>query len=232
MACILRADPSSSERRSMATSELERVLSLPAALAQLNPDMAKLKGCPAKEIAKLERAHGLPLPDWYRAYLESMGRSVGIVRYYQEADLQPKTVLKMLERVKWRSPRYLLIGLAAADSEFDVYVDRGEDGRGTTIVSFEYPLALEPPEPVLPLATGFSTYIFLALAVRVRNEMPANGVLSAGTRSPGLFPALRRQLGAYGAREHPLSGDWDKVFIGPRLIASGRELANEQSLSV
>jgi hypothetical protein len=224
---------SSPNPASSAARELARVSSLPAALSTLDPALQdQLAGCPTKEIDELERLHGFALPAWYRAYLQALGRTVGVIRHYQDIDLSTKALRKWLARNKWRSSRYLLIGLSANESDFDAYVDLGEDGEGVAVVAFEYPGGVALPTQILPLASHFSTYIFAAQSLRVLSEMPASGRLAAGMRPAGLLPKLGRQLAGCGAETHPLSGAWDKIFIGPRVLACGAELGDKQALSV
>ncbi len=192
----------------------------------------ELEGCPDKEIAKLEAAHGTSLPQWYRLYLETMGRSVGVVRYFGDVDLHPKTLLKWMKRFKWQSSRYLIVGIAQWDSECHTFVDLGEDGQGVDVVSFEYPPGPSDADDVFAVATRFSTFIFSVLALRTLTQMPAVGSLGARNLETGKLPALGRVLRRSGLEEHPLSGTWDKLFVGPRCIVHGYETGGEDSLSV
>ena len=222
---------SSTDKPSPADAELERIRALPEALIELIPNFEP-RGVPAKLIDKLERAQGSSLPDGYRLYLETLGANLGQIRYYGDTDLRPKTLIKWLQRVEWRSPRYLQIGLAEAGSEHHVFVDRGEDGQGVGVVAFESPPYEDEIDPILPVASCFSTYVLLVLATRAIGDMPASGTLGARGSETGKLPRLRSQLRRAGAEEHPLSGAWDKLFVGPRVLAHGCEIGDHKSLSV
>ncbi len=191
----------------------------------------QLEGVPAKQIAKPEHQQGVQLPEWYRTYLETIGGGFSVVRYYQDIDLRPKALHKWLARNKWRSHRYLLVGLSANGGDFDLYADLGDDGHGISLVSFQYPGSEPEPSLILPMATQFSTYLMAATAVRVISSMPSSGRAGAGAHPTKLLPALRRRLACYGAEEHPLSGAWDKIFVGPRVVAVASERP-DKSLSI
>ncbi|NVB41972.1 hypothetical protein G6O69_29360 [Pseudenhygromyxa sp. WMMC2535] len=221
----------STESSPRVAEELERVRALPAALVELDPEFEP-EGCPAKLIDKLERAHAEALPGWYRAYLETLGRSFAQLRCYADMDLRPKTLIKWLKQVAWRSPRYLQIGLADADSEFHLFVDRGIEGDGVGLVSFESPPGPEGVGYVRPFASRFSTYLLSAHATRLIGDMPAAGTISARGSETGKLAQVAKHLRQAGAELHPLSGSWDQVFVGPRALALVTELGGQESVAV
>lgn len=221
----------STEPSPRAAAELERVRALPGVLAELDPRFEP-EGWSNKEIAKLERVHGEPLPAWYRLYLETLGRSFAELRYFGDMDLRPKSLVKWMKRVEWRSPRYLQIGLGAHDSEFHLFIDRGEEREGLGVVSFESPPGPEGVGLVRRIATSFSTYILLGHATRLIGDMPAAGTIGARGPETGKLPRVGKQLRRAGAEAHPLSGAWDQLFVGGRVLALATEFGGEQSVSV
>lgn len=212
--------------------EIERVRMLPAALVAIDPSLeGRLEPCPAKSIAKLEKLHGSPLPGFYRVYLETIGKSLGTVRYYQDIDLDPKALEKWLERNRWRSGRFMLIGLCANEADIDAYLDFGEEGRDVGVAIFSQPSSGNP-EQVQPLASSFAIYVAAAVAVRSIIDMPRHGAVFARSQVSGQLAAARRILTRAGLEEHPISGKWDKLFIGPRAIAVASELGGSAPLSI
>lgn len=221
----------SSNEENPQSLELERVSQLPAALSAIDPDLT-IEGTPPKDIAKLEKSMGVPLPEFYRRYLELMGQSLDIVSCYQEISLDPKRLHKWLGRMKWRSPRYCMIGQCANDSGWDAYLDLGEDGRGVGVVMFEPPPIGCSPELVAPLSSSFSTYLLVVTVLRCMQNMPAFGRLAARTQALGLLGPAGRILRRAGFEEHPLSSTWDRVFVSRRGLALVDEYGGTQSLSV
>lgn len=208
---------------------------LPAALAELDPGF-EAKGCPSEAIDTLERAHGRALPAWYRLYLETLGRSFGALRYYGDMDLRPESLVAWLTRIEQGSPRYLQVGLAAYDSEFHLFVDlegpAGEDALGLEVVSFESPPGPEGIGQVQRMASSFSTYLLLAHATRLIEDMPAAGTLGAQDPAQAKLPQVAEQLRRAGTTPHPLSGAWDQLHVGAGSLALSSEFGGQLPVSV
>lgn len=249
MVCILRVGRSSCPERerhverlrqglSMSSNgqirqalELERISQLPGALAAIDPDLV-IEGTPSKDISKLEQVQGARLPDFYRHYLELMGQTLDVVTYYQEIDLGPKRLHEWLGRMKWRSPRYRMIGQCANDSGWDAYLDLGEDGRGVEVVMFEPPRGTNTPALVTPLSSSLSTYLLSVTVLRCCQAMPASGRLGARSHTPGQLGPAGRIVRRAGFEEHPLSGTWDRIFVSPRGLVIARERGGNEPLSI
>jgi hypothetical protein len=157
-----------------------------------------VRGASEEEVRALEHLAGRPLPDSYRDFLLTMGRSMGPFHPYDgNADLRIETVADYYRTTTWKPARDLLcIGREVGGSGTDYYLETVPGAAEPRVV-----LAVEGDDSFVPMEIyeTFPNLLFhLAFLMLRMNRMKFRAELAPSGRVPWDERTSGKRVDAFG----------------------------------